>query len=103
MIIDINLSLYIVSTNSIAYCGEINLTPNNDFENKVGILLDNSITNKSNFNVQELFPKVFDQCKVMPIIDYINYENIKIDQNTIDCLIDFLEKNIIVTSLYRML
>ena len=74
--------------------GEINLTPNNDFENKVGILLDNSITNKSNFNVQELFPKVFDQCKVMPIIDYINYENIKIDQNTIDCLIDFLEKNI---------
>ena len=74
--------------------GEINITPNNDPENKVGILLDNSLVNKSNFNVQELFPKIFNQCKTMPLLPNINYENIKIEQNTIDYLIDFLEKNI---------
>ena len=70
---------------------EINITPNNDIENKVGILLDNSFINKSELNVQELFPKVFEQCKSMPIINSVNYQNINIEQKIIDNLIDFLE------------
>ena len=74
--------------------GEVNITPNNDIDNKVGILLDNSLANKMNFNIQELFPKIFSQYKVMPMINSINFENINIEQKTIDYLVEFLEKNI---------
>ena len=74
--------------------GGIYITPNNDIENKVGILLDNSLINKENFNIKELFPNIFNQYMVMPIITSINYENLKIDQNIIDYFVDYLEKNI---------
>ena len=74
--------------------GEINITPNNNSDNKVGILLDNNLLNKSNFNIQDLFPRSFSQYNVMPSISLINYENFTIEQKTIDYLIDFLEKNI---------
>ena len=56
--------------------------------------IDNSLINKENFNIKELFPKIFNQYMVMPIITSINYENLKIDQNIIDYFVDYLEKNI---------
>ena len=75
---------------------EINITPNNDPENKVGILLDNIYINKSELNVQELFPKIFNQCRTMPLINTVDYKNINIEQKVIDNLIDFLDEKLLI-------
>ena len=75
---------------------EINITPNNDAENKVGILLDNIFMNKSDLNVQELFPKIFSQSRTMPLINLMNYKNINIEQKIIDNLVDFLEEKLLI-------
>ena len=72
---------------------QMNITPNNNIENKVGILLDNSLINKETFNLQELVPKVFNQCKVMPILISINFDKFEIKPETIDYYVDFLEQN----------
>ena len=73
---------------------QINITPNNNIENKVGVLLDNSLINNESFNIQELVPKVFNQCQVMPIVNSINFDKFKINPETIDYLVDFLGNNL---------
>ena len=74
--------------------GQMNITPNNNMENKIGVLLDNSLINDENINVQELVPKVYNQTKAMPILNNINFDKFKIIPETIDYYIDFLNENI---------
>ena len=72
---------------------QMNITPNNNIENKIGVLLDNSLISDENINVQELVPKVFNQTKAMPILNNINFGKFKIKPETIDYYVDFLEEN----------
>ena len=74
---------------------QINITPNNNIENKVGVLLDNSLMNSEIFNIQELFPKVFNQYKVMPVINSINFNKLTINPESINYYVDFVENNLI--------
>ena len=74
---------------------QINITPNNNIDNKVGVLLDNSLMNNETFNIQELYPKVFNQCKVMPMINSISFDKFKVNPETIDYYVDYLDNNFI--------
>ena len=76
----------------------INVTPNNNMENKVGVLLDSSLSNMDSFNIRELSPKVFMQCKAMPLVNSINFDKFIIENDTIDFLVDFLDNNIKINS-----
>ena len=92
---NINNDIY-ETMSKIIIKAEINITPNNDPENKVGILLDNIYINKSELNLQELFPKIFSQCRTMPLINTVDYKNINIEQKVIDNLIDFLDEKLLI-------
>ena len=82
-----------VQEKSIKALEQMNITPNNNIENKVGVLLDNSLVNNDIFNIQELVPKVFNQCKAMPILNSINFDKFEIKPETIDYYVDYLENN----------
>jgi alpha-tubulin suppressor-like RCC1 family protein len=68
------------------------LTPNNNLENNVGVLLNDSLL-KDEFNLNDVNPRTLLQHQIKVVQREINFKNFNIKNENIKILLDFLLKN----------